>query len=162
MNKMGKKSKSLLLAGIAAGAYAYFKKPENRDKAVEAFNSTKIKVNDFVETKKQSIQAKVNDMKENENQANQENDAVDEKELDYMLDEKEMVSEGAMTTVQYHNDEVQDRLETKERNYFIDDKNMVSEGALTKVHYEDAEEQLQADEDKLVEKAKLDSDKNLG
>lgn len=162
---MGKKSTSLLLAGIAAGAYAYFKKPENRDKAVEAFNSTKVKVNEFVETQKQSIQTKVNDLKEStreENQTNQENSPMEEKELDYMLDEKEMVSEGAMTTVQYHNDEVQERLETKERNYFIDDKNMVSEGALTKVKYEDAEEQLQADEDQLADKVKVDSDKNLG
>lgn len=151
---MGKKSTSLLLAGIAAGAYAYFKKPENRDKAVEAFNSTKVKVNDFVETQKQSIQAKVNDLKENAKETNEATQEVqssrtaEEKELDYMLNEKEMVSEGAMTTVQYHNDEVQERLETKERNYFIDDKNMVSEGALTKVKYEDAEEQFQTDEDK--------------
>lgn len=156
---MGKKSTSLLLAGIAAGAYAYFKKPENRDKAVEAFNSTKGKVNDFLETQRQVIQTKVDELNESKKATDDADTPMTEKEMDYMLDEKEMVSEGAMTTVQYHNDEVQDRLETKERNYFIDDKNMVSEGALTKVHYEDAEEQLQADEDDLVEKTKSDSDK---
>lgn len=156
---MGKKSTSLLLAGIAAGAYAYFKKPENRDKAVEAFNSTKGKVNDFLETQRQVIQTKVDELNDSKKATEDADAPMTEKEMDYMLDEKEMVSEGAMTTVQYHNDEVQDRLETKERNYFIDDKNMVSEGALTKVHYEDAEEQLQADEDDLVEKTKSDSDK---
>ena len=43
------KGKSLLIAGLAAGAYAYFRKKENRDKAVDAFNSTKSKVNDCIE-----------------------------------------------------------------------------------------------------------------
>lgn len=157
---MGKKSTSLLLAGIAAGAYAYFKKPENRDKAVEAFNSTKVKVNDFLETQRQVIQTKVDELNDSKKVEDDVESTIDEKEMDYMIDEKEMVSEGAMTKVQYHNDEVQERLDTKERNYFIDDKNMVSEGALTKVHYEDAEEQLHADEDKLAEKTNADSDKN--
>ena len=47
------KSRSLLLAGLAAGAYAYFRKKENRDKAMEAFNSTKEKVNSYMESQKQ-------------------------------------------------------------------------------------------------------------
>ena len=38
------KSNSLLLAGLAAGAYAYFSKKENREKALVAFNNTKTKV----------------------------------------------------------------------------------------------------------------------
>ena len=40
-----KGNKGLLLAGLAAGAYAYFKKPENREKATVAFNNAKEKVN---------------------------------------------------------------------------------------------------------------------
>ena len=47
------KNRSLLLAGLAAGAYAYFRKKENRDKAMEAFNNTKDKVNSFMEAQKQ-------------------------------------------------------------------------------------------------------------
>lgn len=168
---MANKRTSVLLAGLAAGAYAYFKKPENRDKAVEAFNSTKGKVNDFVETQKKNFQNKMSDSTDSSADASSdsttnfsesnntsttsldeltsdstaENTVTGDVDKDYHLDEKDMVSEGAMTTVQYYNDASQDRLDTKERNYFIDDKNMVSEGALTKVKYEDAEEQIQAD-----------------
>ncbi|MBQ0138901.1 MAG: hypothetical protein KBT36_06375 [Kurthia sp.] len=140
---MGNKKTSLLLAGLAAGAYAYLRKPENRDKALEAFNSTKAKVNDFVETQKQNIQKTVNDKKNDINGAGttDEHTVTGDVEKDYHLDEKEMVSEGALTSVQYYNDEAQDRLDTKERNYFIDDKNMVSEGGLTKVQYENDTQQ---------------------
>ncbi|MDN7243355.1 hypothetical protein QWY14_16235 [Planococcus sp. N028] len=44
------KRRGLLIAGLAAGAYAYFKNPENRRKATIAFNNTKLKVNDFMES----------------------------------------------------------------------------------------------------------------
>ncbi|TWT24639.1 hypothetical protein [Planomicrobium sp. CPCC 101110] len=44
------KRRGLLIAGLAAGAYAYFKNPENRRKATIAFNNTKLKVNDFLES----------------------------------------------------------------------------------------------------------------
>lgn len=161
---MANKRTTVLLAGLAAGAYAYFKKTENRDKAVEAFNSTKEKVNDFVETQKKNYQSKMsgvtNTSSDNTfNESDTTNTSLDEfsfdttaettvtgdVDKDYHLDEKDMVSEGAMTTVQYHNNESQDRLDTKERNYYIDDKNMVSEGATTKVQYEDAEQQLEVD-----------------
>jgi hypothetical protein len=46
------KNKSLLLAGLAVGAYAYFRKKENRDKAMVAFNNTKTKINSYVEVQK--------------------------------------------------------------------------------------------------------------
>ncbi|WP_225986096.1 hypothetical protein [Psychrobacillus glaciei] len=42
-------NKKLLLAGLAAGAYAYFSKKENRDKAMKAFNNTKAKINTYME-----------------------------------------------------------------------------------------------------------------
>lgn len=44
------KRRGILLAGLAAGAYAYFKKPENREKATVAFNNAKTKVNSFMES----------------------------------------------------------------------------------------------------------------
>jgi hypothetical protein len=42
--------RGLIIAGLAAGAYAYFKNPENRRKATIAFNNAKVKVNDFMES----------------------------------------------------------------------------------------------------------------
>jgi hypothetical protein len=42
--------RGILIAGLAAGAYAYFKNPENRRKATVAFNNTKVKVNAFMES----------------------------------------------------------------------------------------------------------------
>ena len=37
---------------MAAGAYAYFSKKENRDKAQVAFNNMKTKVDSFIESQK--------------------------------------------------------------------------------------------------------------
>ena len=45
-----KKSNGLLLTTIAAGAYAYFSKKENRDKAQVEFNNMKIKVDSCIKT----------------------------------------------------------------------------------------------------------------
>lgn len=44
------KRRGLLMAGIAAGAYAYLKNPENRRKATIAFNNAKVKVNAYMES----------------------------------------------------------------------------------------------------------------
>ena len=82
------KSRSLLLAGLAAGAYAYFRKKENRDKAMEAFNSTKEKVNTFMESQKQGDT--------NVDKAANPNP--------YYESDNEMVNEGSVTGVNYYND----------------------------------------------------------
>ncbi|MER2260413.1 MAG: hypothetical protein ABS934_00260 [Psychrobacillus sp.] len=82
------KNRSLLLAGLAAGAYAYFRKKENRDKAMEAFNNTKNKVNSFMEAQKQGVQ------EEGTGNPNP-----------YHEEDSNMVSEGAMTSVKYYNEE---------------------------------------------------------
>ncbi len=84
-------NRSLLLAGIAAGAYAYFSKPENREKAVEAFNNMKTKVNSFIDDQKGQM---------------------DKTEVGepgpYDTAENTMVDEGgAMTSVKFYNEEVQ-------------------------------------------------------
>lgn len=110
---MGNKKTSLLLAGLAAGAYAYLRKPENRDKALDAFNSTKAKVNDFIETQKNSIQEKRNGSSSIVHPTEFEDSVTGDVDKDYHLDEKDMVSEGALTTVQYHNEEAQERLDAK-------------------------------------------------
>jgi hypothetical protein len=44
------KRRGLVLAGIAAGAFAYLRNPENRRKATIAFNNAKLKVNNFMES----------------------------------------------------------------------------------------------------------------
>lgn len=86
------KGRGILLAGLAAGAYAYFKKPENREKATVAFNNAKTKVNSFMES--QNLD---NDTKNQQEKAQSEE-----------TKENEMVSEGAMTSVQYRNEDVQE------------------------------------------------------
>lgn len=90
---MGKKKKNtLLLATLAAGAYAYFSKKENRDKAQVAFNNMKTKVESFIESQKiqHEPQTKAGNPDPND------------------IDDNEMVSEGAQTSVQYYNQEIQD------------------------------------------------------
>lgn len=86
------KRRGILLAGLAAGAYAYFKKPENREKATVAFNNAKTKVNSFMESQ------------------NLDNDTKYQKEKAQSEETKdnEMVSEGAMTSVQYRNEDIQE------------------------------------------------------
>ena len=88
------KSKSLLLAGIAAGAYAYFSKKENRDKAQVAFNNMKTKVDSFMESQKlnRSPETKIGHSDP------------------YDLQDNKMVSEGAQTSVHYYNQEVEDNV----------------------------------------------------
>ena len=86
------KNKSLLLAGLAAGAYAYFSKKENREKAMVAFNNTKSKINNYMETQKHN---------NSEMTKTGHPDPLD-------IPDNKMVDEGAMTSVQYYNEEVQD------------------------------------------------------
>lgn len=85
------KNKSLLLAGLAAGAYAYFSKKENRDKAMVAFNNTKTKVNSYMESQKHNR----SDLTTVGNP-----DPRD-------IPDNNMVEEGALTSVQYYNEEVE-------------------------------------------------------
>ena len=90
-----KKNNNLLLATIAAGAYAYFSKKENRDKAQVAFGNVKTKVDSFIESQKlnRSSETKVGHSDP------------------YDLQDNKMVSEGAQTSVHYYNQEVEDDVE---------------------------------------------------
>jgi len=83
--------KSLLLAGLAAGAYAYFSKPENREKAIDAFTSMKTKVNSFVDSQKEKMEMKEKGHPD-----------------PYDTADNKMVNEGAMTSVKFYNEEVQE------------------------------------------------------
>lgn len=87
-----KKSNNLLLATIAAGAYAYFSKKENRDKAQVAVRNMKTKVDSFMESQKmnRSSETKIGHPDPYDTQDNK------------------MVSEGAQTSVHYYNQEVED------------------------------------------------------
>ncbi|ARF14610.1 hypothetical protein SporoS204_10890 [Sporosarcina ureae] len=92
MVNMAKKSNGLLFATLAAGAYAFFSKKENRDKAMETVGVLKEKVDTFVNNNKLVDQAteKVGH-----------SDPTD-------LRDNNMVSEGAQTSVHYYNQAVQD------------------------------------------------------
>lgn len=83
------KRRGILLAGLAAGAYAYFKKPENREKATVAFNNAKTKVNSFMES--QNLD-KLNKTSTDGQESTKER-------------EKEMVNEGGEPGVQYYNED---------------------------------------------------------
>jgi hypothetical protein len=86
-------NRSLLLAGLAAGAYAYLSKPENREKAMVAFNNTKTKLNSFIESQK-----------------NNQSDSTKKGHSDpHDIEDNNMVDEGAMTSVQYYNKEAQSK-----------------------------------------------------
>ncbi|MFD1032048.1 hypothetical protein [Metaplanococcus flavidus] len=85
------KGRGLLLAGLAVGAYSYFKNPENREKATLAFNNAKEKVNSYMESQ---------NLEEDQKKAH-DGSKPDEPR------ENKMVSEGAMTSVQYYNEEEQ-------------------------------------------------------
>ena len=93
-------NRSLLLAGLAAGAYAYFSKQENRDKAMVAFSNTKTKINSFLESQK------LNKL-----------DMTNEGHPDpHDVTDNKMVNEGAMTSVQYYNEEVQNQDKKSDNN----------------------------------------------
>ena len=89
------RGRGLLLAGLAAGAYAYFKNPENREKATKAFNDTKVKVNSYMESQ---------NLDKNDNSASNNSDTLNKTEKR----ENKMVSEGgASASVQYYNEQQQ-------------------------------------------------------
>lgn len=94
---MAKKNNYLLAAAIA-GAAAYLRKPENRDKAMAMFNDTKDKVTEFVNQKKQEI---------NSNQAADsetgDKTIIPDRNTAYEVNDEKMASEGAQTAVDYEN-----------------------------------------------------------
>ena len=93
------KGRGLLLAGLAAGAYAYFKNPENREKATKAFNDTKMKVNSYMES--QNL-----DKDGNSTSKTTDTPSTTEKR------ENKMVAEGgASASVQYYNEQQQKQLD---------------------------------------------------
>jgi len=87
-----KKSNNILVATLAAGAYAYFSKKENRDKAQVAFNNMKTKVDSFIKSQQLNRSSETNTGHP---------DPYDSKD-------NNMVSEGAQTSVHYYNQEVED------------------------------------------------------
>ncbi|MCM3612293.1 hypothetical protein M4S82_13625 [Planococcus sp. MERTA32b] len=87
------KGRGLLLAGLAVGAYTYFKNPENREKATLAFNNAKEKVNSYMESQ---------NLDDNKKTAHDGSKPQEPRE-------NKMVSEGAMTSVQYYNEEEQQK-----------------------------------------------------
>ena len=87
-----KRNNSLLIATMAAGAYAYFSKKENRDKAQVTFKNMKMKVDSFIGSQKlnHSPETKIGHSDP------------------YDIPDNEMVSEGAQTSVHYYNQEIED------------------------------------------------------
>ncbi|WP_438313308.1 hypothetical protein [Sporosarcina sp. FA9] len=87
-----KKNNSILVATLAAGAYAYFSKKENRDKAQVAFSNMKTKVDSFIKSQ----------------QLNRSSETNAGHPDPYDTSDNNMVSEGAQTSVHYYNQEVED------------------------------------------------------
>lgn len=82
----------ILLATLAAGAYAYFSKKENRDKAMVVFNNLKVKVDSFIQSQKY-------------NYSNETNIGHPDP---YDFQDNKMVEEGSQTSIHYYNQEVED------------------------------------------------------
>ena len=87
------KKRSLLLGGIAALAYMYFKKPENKEKAKVSLKNTQTKVSSYMDSRnvKPTMQTKAGHSDPND------------------PDDNRMVEEGSMYSVQYYNDAVQNK-----------------------------------------------------
>ena len=94
------RGRGLLMAGLAAGAYAYFKDPKNREKATKAFNEAKVKVNSYMESQ---------NLDKSENTSSNV-DAASDNSVD---PQEDMVAEGgATTTIQYYNEQQQKKEES--------------------------------------------------
>lgn len=111
------RGRGLLLAGLAAGAYAYFKNPENREKATKAFNEAKVKVNSYMES--QNLDKDGNPISNN-------NDAPSTTEKR----ENKMVAEGgASASVQYYNEQQQKKLDKEKADMKLSSNDNSSEKA---------------------------------
>jgi hypothetical protein len=109
------RGRGLLLAGLAAGAYAYFKNPENREKATKAFNEAKVKVNSYMES--QNLDKDGNPISNN-------NDAPSTTEKR----ENKMVAEGgASASVQYYNEQQQKELDKEKTDMRLSSNDNSSE-----------------------------------
>lgn len=106
-----KRGNGLLLATLAAGAYAYFSKKENRDKAMVAVNNMKTKVDSFMTSQK----------------LNRSDDTKAGHSDPYDLQDNKMVSEGAQTSVHYYNQEVEDTSEESKEDGLYTKKENPSE-----------------------------------
>ncbi|MBT2584029.1 hypothetical protein [Planococcus sp. ISL-109] len=96
--------RGLLLAGLAAGAYAYFKKPENREKATVAFNDVKAKVSEYMESQ---------NLDQNKNKQDEKSEGLDQTDLQ----ENKMTAEGGtQATVQYYNEKEQKEKDEKKED----------------------------------------------
>ena len=95
---MGLKRYAIL--GLGAAGYAYFKNKDNRDKAMVAFNDSKVKVTDYIDKAKQSI----NDYREKD------------QSKAYDVEDRKMLDEGAQTSVQYFNEKQEKSKENETPN----------------------------------------------
>jgi len=97
-----RRSSSLLFPALAAGAYVYFTKPENREKTMVTYNNLKTKANSFIRHQmlKPSLMTKTGHSDPND------------------PDDNRMVEEGAMTSVQYYNEGYQDKVKKEAKDAF--------------------------------------------
>lgn len=119
---MAKKNTALIIAGLAAGAYAFLRKQENRDKAVEAFSNTKNKVNEMLDQKSKESVTTADDREQVAYGSNPDTDP----DRSYYLRDRDMVGEGAMTTVQYYNEGKQEEADETSEHALEDNKNKMT------------------------------------
>ncbi|EMF45764.1 hypothetical protein B481_3021 [Planococcus halocryophilus Or1] len=105
------------MAGLAAGAYAYFKNPENREKATKAFNDAKVKVNSYMES-------------QNLDKTGNTNSNADEPSDSLQDPQEDMVAEGgATTTIQYYNEKQQKNKDTESEDVKLSSNDVSEEKA---------------------------------
>lgn len=111
------RGRGLLMAGLAAGAYAYFKNPENREKATKAFNDAKVKVNSYMES-------------QNLDKTGNTNSNADEASDSLQDPQEDMVAEGgATTTIQYYNEQQQKSKDTESEDVKLSSNDVSEEKA---------------------------------
>lgn len=109
------RGRGLLLAGLAAGAYAYFKNPENREKATKAFNEAKVKVNSYMES--QNL----------DKEGNPTSDDADGPSTTEKRENKMVAEGGASASVQYYNEQQQKKLDKEKADMKLSSNDNSSE-----------------------------------
>ena len=122
---MAKKGKGLLIATAAAGAFAYLRNPENREKVKEVVADVKDKVTGLVNNLSEGKENVAHEDVSYEPSGDASEEEVHAGFSDpYDLKDNEMVSEGAQTSVQHYeeieDEELSDEKKDDERNKTTD------------------------------------------
>jgi hypothetical protein len=147
------KGKSVVIAGLVAGAASYLSKKENRDKAMDYFNQLKGKANQFQQENGgiQGLVTKMTNPADATHTQNVPNKSVEETKDTDQTNKKVSPSEMAATGNDGHVDESLADIATTAAepvDLVLEGNHMVDEGAQTTVHHFNEEQDPQDSKNK--------------